>query len=328
MIRREACVGLTAMALSALVVGAPTRSKPWRLGVLGVQDTLQVDGWLGFVAELTQRGYVEGKSLVVVNRHCDERLERLEPLAKELVGLGVDVILSASPDALPYLKRATQSIPIVMTSSPDPVGDGWIASLAHPGGNITGNTVSVEEIELKQLELLVDVLRTPKRVAYVVYQPFQGRPRAIQHTARMEATARGRGVKLETRGAVDGRALDGIFDSLAHSGFEGVVLQNHATIGIGYKEVAVFCLRNRMPIIMRLRGNATVGVPFTFGVSDEYQFRRAAIYVDRILSGAKPADLPVELPTQFELVVNLKTTAALGLHIPSSVLLRANELIQ
>jgi putative ABC transport system substrate-binding protein len=318
---------LVAGLLSPCLAAAPS-AKVRRVGVLGVEDYRSSDWWSALVDELAKRGYVEGKTLSFVSRTCGEKLDLLDPMAKEIVALGVELIISTSGDALGPLRRATRTIPIVMTASSDPVRDGWVASLAHPGGNITGNTVSGPDIELKQLELLIEALGTNKRIAHVVFEAFRSLPAEVAQTARFEALARTRGILLETLGAADGHALDGVFRKLARGGCNGVVLQNHATIGLDGDEVASLGLRHGLPVIMAVQDYARAGVLFTFSPSMISLYRKTAVYVDRILSGAKPADLPVELPTKYEFVINLKTASALGLTVPPSILLRADEVIR
>lgn len=278
--------------------------------------------------ELARHNYVQGRTFEYIKRSCGEQLNRLPSMARELVALKVEVICAVGHEAQVAARLATRTVPIVMPGAGDPVGDGFIESFAHPGGNMTGLAVSASEIEIKQLEILIESLPRTKRVAYVVFEPFRFRPLVVEQVARLEAAAKNRGVQLQTFPCRDGHALDAVFKAISDSGIGAVVLHNHATIGLDGDEVAAIVLKHRLPTIMTVRDYAESGVLFTYDTNLVALYRRAGIYVAKILDGVRPADLPVELPTRFEFVINLKTASALGIEIPSSVMLRADELIR
>ncbi len=328
MSRRTFCLGLISAAFASSGNAALQAEGLRRIGVIGVEDIGLDDGWPALTRELEHHGYVEGKTVVFLKRACGIDLSRLDSMAAELVAQKPDVILATAESAVPPLQRATKSIPIVMLISNDPVEKGLIASLAHPGGNVTGNALSAPAIYIKQMEILLEALPTAKRIAFVLYQPFRHIPSVIKLIAEFEAAARARHVELSTFEAPEGRSLEGIFQGMVRDRVDGVLLQNFATIGLTDDQVATLVLKYRLPTIMEERGYADRGVLFTYGLSYKDLYRKAGVYLSRILAGARPTDLPVELPTLFEFVINMKTAAAFGLTIPQSVLLRADELIR
>lgn len=329
MSRRTFCLGLASAALAPSGGAAPQAKGLRRIGVLGVEDFDEDDIWgRALTGELRRQGYVEGKTFMFLKRACGTDVSRLDSMAAELIALGVDVIFATSGAAVPVLRRATQTVPIVMLLSADPVENGLVASLAHPGGNVTGNAVANSSIGIKQLEILLETLPSAKRIAYIIYQPHRSLPFMNDRIAQFDAMARRRGVELRTFEASEGRSLEGAFREVVANHADGVVLQNWATIGLDNDQVAALALKYRLPTIMEVRGYAASGVLFSYGVSYVDLYRKAGIYLSRILAGAKPADLPVELPTLFEFVINMETASALGVTIPPSVLLRADELIR
>ncbi|MEO8310508.1 MAG: ABC transporter substrate-binding protein [Caldimonas sp.] len=320
---------LSGFAAVALGVDRPDAATGLRkVGVLGSRrfDRDEPET-AALIAELARLGYSEGRNLEFIDRHCGEALDRLDALAAELVNLKVDVILPTHREAIPAARRVTSSIPIVMIGSANPVREGWIQSFAHPGGNVTGNASSATEVEVKALELLIETLGKPKRLAYVVFTPFRQRPTVLEQIARLEATAGSAGVQLRTVDVPDGHALGKTFQSLADARTEGVMLHSFATKGLGADEVGAL-MRYRLPTIVQQREFVQAGALMSFTPNILEMYRRAAAYVAKVLNGAQPADLPVELANRFELVINLKTASALGLKIPASVILRADELIR
>jgi len=278
-----------------------------------------------FLEGLRELGYVEGKTVAIEYRSAAWNAELLPDLAEELVRLKVDVIVTGGGGALPDAARqATKTIPIVVAASADPVGIGLVASLARPGGNITGTSLMAPELGSKRLELLKEAVPRTSRVA-VLWHPRGAGRLEWQQT---EAAARRLGVALqsyEVRNADDlARTLEGmsrqpperaafLFDPLT-SGYRVIISD--------------FALKNRLPTIFGAREFAAAGGLMSYGPNIPELFRRAAVYVDKILKGAKPRDLPIEQPTKFELIVNLKTAKALGLTIPPSVLIRADQVVQ
>jgi putative ABC transport system substrate-binding protein len=323
--RRGFVSGLALAALSApRRARAQQAAKVYRIAFLALTTAEPIAPQLSALKDgLRALGYVEGRNIAFESRYADGRLERLPGLAAELVGLRVDVIVAGANPSIAAAKRATETIPIVMGNAVDPVAAGFIASLARPGGNITGLSFDASQDTLgKHLATLKEIVPKLSRVG-VLRQVESG-----TNFAALETAARQLNVTLEV---VDVRSPDG---------FEGAVAtmigkRIGAFIVIGgpltymrRQQIADLALKNRLPGIHSLREYAQAGLLISYGPNLPDLYRRAATYVDKILKGAKPGDLPVEQPTKFELVVNLKTAKALGLTIPQSLLARADEVIQ
>lgn len=262
---------------------------------------------------------------MVEYRFADGKPERLPQLARELVGLKVDLIVTgANPNTI-AARQATSTIPIVTANGHDPVGAGLVASLARPGGNITGLTVDVgNEILGMRLQLLKEIAPT-SRLA-VLWSPSIGFN--VPQLKAMEAPARTLGMTLVPVGWRDPAELEGAFATMVRQRIGGVVVLDGPPAYGERRAIVSLAARNRLPLIAGRREFPEAGGLMAYGVSLADNFRRTARYVDRILKGAKPADLPIEQPTKFESVINLKTAKVLGLTIPQSVLLRADEIIQ
>jgi len=330
--RRTLIVGAaTLAALAAAGASFPqAASKVYRIGILSVE--LAADptdpGWVAFIDEMGRYGYVEGRNLIFIRRASDKDLQRFEALAVELVGLKVDLILSTAGAATRAAKKVTSTIPIVMVGSSDPVRDGLVASLARPGGNVTGNSYQSREVELKRLQILAEAIGRPTRLAYVIYRPDRSLPTMADQLAAMAAAARALGAQFVDFDVEDGDHLHLAFQQMVRQRVDGVVIHNMAAIGLDLDALGPLALRYKLPAITGARDDSESGVLLSYAVSFADMFRKSARYIDKILKGAKPADLPVEQPTKFELVINLKTAKALGLTIPQSLLLRADEVIQ
>ena len=296
-------------------------------------------GWLGFAAPTTPaavqlldafrdglRGWVEGQNIHIEYRGTDGKAERYQELAAELVRLRMDVLVTSSGEPAGFaLKRATTTIPIVMAISADPVGTGLVASLARPGGNITGLTIVGTELAAKRLELLKAVVPRASRVAVLWNAAFPGKSLEMKET---RAAARVLGVSLRS---VEIRAPDdlaGAFAVVANAKPDALIVFADPLTNTERKRIVDFALRSRLPMISEIRPFAAEGGLMTYGPSVTDMLRRAATYVDKILKGAKPTELPIEQPTKFELVINLKTAKALNLTIPKSILLRADEVVE
>jgi len=306
------------------VAKAQPAAKVYRIGYPTVGTTAQgIPGHRAFIDELRDLGYVEGRNIVIERRYADGKLERLPDLAAELVRLRVDVIVAGTNPSVAAAKRATATIPIVMTSAVDPVGAGFIASLARPGGNVTGVTYDAgREIQAKNLGLLKEIVPELARVG-VLRQPESGVDFAV-----LEAAARKLKIALDV---VDIRSLDdieGAFVAMTNNRVGAIILMGGAVTYSGRQQIADLALKHRLPAIHSLKEYAEAGLLITNGPSLLDISRRAARYVAKILGGAKPGDLPVEQPAKFELVINLKTAKALGVKIPQPLLLRADEVIQ
>ncbi len=302
--------------------------KVYRLGYLGIgpppdgRDT-RLDL---FRQGLRDLGYVEGRNLALEIRYTREKPERLPDMAAELVGLKVDVIVTSSGVAALAAKKATQTIPIVMLTSGDAVRQGLVASLAHPGGNVTGFTLISPELSRKRLELLREMLPKLSRVG-VLWCGAAG-PVADQEWAETQAAASVMGVALSSlvvRGRDD---LASGFALAAKQRVQAVLVFDCSRLHLNYAHIAELSLKHRLPAMYPLPRYPQAGGLMSYGANDQDTPRRAATYVDKILKGAKPADIPVEQPSKFELVINLKTAKALGLTMPPSVLVRADQVIE
>ena len=275
---------------------------------------------------LRDLGYVEGQNLHIEYRYADGSDTRLRDLAAELVRLQVEVIVAGGSAATRAAQQATRTIPIVMASSGDPVGRGFVASLARPGGNITGLSNFVAELPGKQLELLKEAVPQGNRIAVLT------NPAAPSHGAEMETlavAAKALGVHVHVVTLRSRDELAGAFAALAREGAEAlVVLGEPLLLDHIIGAIMDLAAQHRLPAIYRWRSHVEAGGLMSYGPNQPAYWRRIAYYVDRILQGAKPADLPVEQPTKFELVINLKTAQALGITIPPSLLLLADEVIQ
>jgi len=274
---------------------------------------------------LRELGYVEGKNIVIDYRYAEGKLDHLPALATELVSLNVDVIVTAGPADTRTAKEATSAIPIVMTQDPDPVASGFVASLARPGGNITGLSMLVPELSGKQVELLKETVPKVSRVAVLGTSTQPGQAQVLRE---MDLAAGALKMKLQYLDVLSLKDIESAFQA-AGKGRAGavLVLQNPVT-GSHRKQIADLAVKSRLPTIYPRSDFVEDGGLMSYGTSFVDLSRRAATYVDKILRGAKPADLPVEQPTKFELVINLKAAKQIGLTIPPNVLARADKVIK
>ena len=273
---------------------------------------------------LRELGYVEGQNLTVEYRWGDGDAARLPALAAELVRLRVDVLVATSNPAILAATQATRSIPIVFTASSDPVATGLVASLAHPGGNVTGLSLVTPELSGKRLQLLREALPQLSRVALLWDAGHVGMADRVRET---ETAARQLGVTLRVEWVQDPAGLDRAFAALAQARPDAFLTTVEPFTVRHRQRIVDFAAQHRLPAMYEEREFVDAGGLMAYGPSLAANYQRAATYVDKLLKGAKPADLPVEQPTRFELVINLKTAKALGLTIPQSVLLRAEEVI-
>jgi putative ABC transport system substrate-binding protein len=278
-----------------------------------------------FLRGLRELGWVEGQNIAVEYRWAEGRLERLPELAAELVGLKVDAMLVGGTQAALAAKQATTTIPIVLAGIGDPVGTGLVASLARPGGNITGLSFLASELSAKQLELLKEAVPKVSRVA-VLWNPTNSFHRLALRDA--EAAARSLGVQLQLLEARSPNEFDSAFAVVTRKRAGALLVLADAVFLLHRTRLADLAARSRLPAMYGLTEHAQVGGLMAYAPNFADSFRRAAGYVDKILKGAKPGDLPVEQPTKFDLVINLKTAKALGLTIPQSLLIRADQVIQ
>jgi putative ABC transport system substrate-binding protein len=323
---RTALVGLGAMILSAPVVAAQSPVKAARIGVLadGAASTQDVR-WEAFRQGLNELGYVEGRNIVIEYRYAEGKPERLPALAAELVRLNVDLILTAGDHGVGAAKQASQTIPIVVAQIGDLVGPGYVASLARPGGNITGLTTFGPELSAKRLELLKTAFPKVSRVA-ILWNP--NNPNNVAGLKEYEVAARALTMQLlplDVRSADD---FEGAFLAALRARADALIAVADAVLVTHRARIVDFAAKNRLPAMYGLEAYVGAGGLMHYGPNVTDMYRRAATYVDKILKGAKPGDLPVEQPTKLEFVINLKTAKALGLTIPQSILSRADRVFE
>ena len=324
-----------ATAIAFLVLAMPmagtaqqTEGTP-RVGILaeGVSDPSRSEGALrSFVEGLREHGYVPGTNLVLETRYAEGRLERLADLAAELVRLRVDTILAFSERGAITAQQATTAIPIVMVLGVDPVRQGLIDTMARPGRNVTGLTVDPGPgIIAKRLQLLREIVPGARTIALLT-EPAPGGD--TQRFKPLEDAVRASGVsllKVEARGPED---FGSAFAAISHARAGALLVSGASVLYFSRREITGLALKHKVPAIYPLRDYAEAGGLLSYGVHLPDLYRRAGGYVSRILKGAKPADLPVQQPTKFELVINLKTAKALGITIPPSLLQRADQVIE
>jgi putative tryptophan/tyrosine transport system substrate-binding protein len=316
-----------AVGLTIASVGAQTPAKVYRIGYLGSGPaaSLPTDALVRTLLDrLEELGYSERRNLVVVRRTSESRNERYRALATELVNLKVDVIIAPGTAAAQAAKEATSTVPIVMVVAGDPVGSSLIASFARPGGNVTGMSSAGGEVTAKQLELIKEVVPRLSRIAVL-----SNRTTALHVTLlkELEVAARTLRVRLHPVDVRTPQDLDSAFMAIAKERPEALIPLDDPLMFQERRRIADFALRHRLPTASFQRFFTEAGTLLSYGPSFADLFRRAAHYVDKILKGTQPADLPVEQPTKFELVINMKTAKALGLTIPQSLLTRADEII-
>ena len=323
--RRELLLLATAMTASARSLRAQQRAMP----VIGFLNTGSPDTDLPFVVAFRQglgdAGFVEGQNVAMEHRWAEGHYDRLPVLVGELVSRKVDVIAAGGDAAVIAAKGATSTIPIVFFNGGDPLAMGLIASLAHPGGNLTGFSTFAAELLPKRLELLSE-LAPQARVIAMLVNPSD--PNAERFINEMEQVARAKGVNLRILKAGTEGEIDDAFASLVQLRADGLIVSPNAFFVSRREQLVALATRYAVPAIYSRRQFATAGGLISYGSSLTAVYRRMGIYVGKILNGAKPADLPVQQPSIFQLVVNLKTAKALGLTIPPSILARADEVIE
>jgi putative ABC transport system substrate-binding protein len=274
---------------------------------------------------LRELGYVEGQNITIELRSAEGRVERLPALAAELVRLNVDVIMTATTPSIRAAQQATKTIPIVMGNSQDPVSEGFVASLARPRGNITGQSLQSPDLAAKRLQLLKEVVPTVSRIAVLWNSGDPALALSFKETAAAAQTLHVQLQSLRVRGHEEFKTA---FRAAVQDGAEALVVLEDALTYPHRTEIAELAKSNRLPAMYGLREFAEAGGLMAYGPNLVAIYRQAATYVDKILKGARPADLPVEQPTRFELVINLKTAKALGLTIPPSLIAVADQVIE
>ena len=315
------CGGLLAAPLAA---GAQQAGKVWRIGYLSSSSATANPE--AFRQGLRELGWIEGQNIAIDYRFAEDRFDRLPELAAELVRLKVDVIVAGPTQPAVAAKNATRTIPIVMASAADPVELRLIASLARPGGNVTGLSFSVNsELFGKGLELLKEAVPKLRRVAVLSNPANPAQVRAID---KVKVAARSLAMPLQLLEARGPNEFDGAFAAMAKQRAEALLVVAEGLFLRHRARLADLEAKYRLPSMHGLKENVEAGGLMSYGPSIVATFRRAAVFVDKILRGTKPADLPVEQPTKFELVINLKTAKVLGLTIPPSLLQRAHQVIE
>jgi putative ABC transport system substrate-binding protein len=319
---------LATAAAGMVVIPAAARaqhaSKVHRIGFLSLQSGLN-STTEAFAQGMRELGYVEGRNLTVEYRWAARKEERLPELAVELVRLKVEVIVTAAAPAIEAAKRATSTIPIVMATAADPVGSGLVASLARPGGNVTGLSALSTDLAGKRLQLARELVPKASRVAVLAHH---GTSATRLFLEEMRVAAQQMEVQLVVQEVQAADDLPGAFAAMQRERAQALVVQITPFSADNARRIVELAAQYRLAAMYDVRSFVDAGGLVSYGPSLPEMFRRAAFYVDRILKGAKPADLPIEQPRKFELVINMKTARALGLSIPQSLLVRADQVIE
>jgi ABC-type uncharacterized transport system substrate-binding protein len=323
--RRFLVTTLAGALVQAVAAEAQRAGKVPRVGLLGLSGSgsgqRAVDEFRQGLREL---GYVEGQTIAIEYRWMEEKEERLPDLASELVRLKVDVIVATIAVAVRAAKHATKAIPIVMVVN-DPVAAGFIATVARPGGNITGLSMMSPEVVAKQLELLRQVVPTISRVVVLANPANPGNAGQLRQA---EVAAKTLGMRIQSLGAQSPSEIDRAFAAMTRERAGALLVLLDPILFREREQIADLAARSHLPAMYALRQHVDAGGLMAYGADIFDLYRRAAIYVDKILKGAKPGDLPIEQPNKFELVINLRTAKALGLTIPPSLLARADQVIE
>jgi len=316
----------SALALASFSVSAQPQQKVPRIAVVFAAAGTVVQGrFEAFRQGMRELGYVEGKNIVIEGRYADNQADRLPALIAEFARLKVDVIVTGGSASTRAAKEATSTIPIVMGRDADPVGTGIVASLARPGGNITGLSTIAPQIAGKQLALLKEIAPGLSRVAVIANSTQSATAQSLKEAERAAAKLRVRLQPLDLRNPQD---VETVLEAAREGRAQGLLVVTSFGFLSQRTRIAEFSMKNRLPSMYPTVEYVEAGGLMAYGASTADGFRRAAIYVDKILKGARPADLPVEQPTKFELVINMKTAKALGLTIPPSVMLQADRVIE
>jgi ABC-type uncharacterized transport system substrate-binding protein len=317
------CAMLLALCVS---VHAQQPTKPPQIGFLGASSASALAArTVAFRQGLRELGYLEGKNIVIEYRYGEGKLDQLPALAAELVRLKLDVIVAGAPEATRAAKKATLTIPIVMAFDSDPVGNKLVASLARPGGNITGLSSYSAELNGKRLELLKETIPKLSRVAAFGDSTFPGNARSLKET---ELVAGAFGVKLQYQDVLGPKDIETAFRAASKGRADAVLMLPSPVAALHRTEIAELAVKSPLPAIYFQTEFVEAGGLMSYSANIVDLHRRAATYVDKILKGRKPADLPVEQPTKFEFVINLKAAKQIGLTIPANVLARADKVIR
>jgi putative ABC transport system substrate-binding protein len=325
--RKTIIVLLITVALASVdvVEGQQPKKVPWIGFLSAVSPSTNSARVEAFRQGLRELGYVEGKNIVVEYRYAEGKQDRVRELADELARLKVDIVVSAGPTLTRAAKEATGTIPIVMAFDDDPVGNGFVASLARPGGNITGLSNLAQDLSGKQLELLKEIVPKLSRVAVFGTSTTPGNAESLKE---IELAARAFGVQAKYLDILDPKDIDTAFQAARKGRADAVLVLSSAIIFSQRRRFADLAVKNRLPVIFPQNEFVEDGGLMSYGPNYADLFRRAASYVDKILKGRTPADLPVEQPKKFEFIINLKAAKQIGLTIPPNVLARADKVIR
>lgn len=324
--RRQALFGIVGCAMTWSLARAASGQVPAIRPVIGLLDAGErLEWWVAFRQQLRELGYVEGQNVAIEARYAAGTYDRLPTLAEELVRLKVSVIVTSGSVATQVAKRTTSVIPIVMSAGSDPVAESLVATLAHPGGNVTGVTSIAAGLTGKRFEILREVLPRMSRLAVLWHRNNATSAYAVRE---LEAAARTSKVALHVVGVKSPDELPGAFTAVAQHRARALVVIADPLFFSERRRLAELALEHRLPSMHGPSEYVEAGGLLSYGPSYPHLFRRAAVYVDRIVKGAKPGDLPIEQPTTFELVINLKTAKTLGVTIPRALLLRADRVIE
>ena len=318
---------LPALILTTIQLGE-AQQQPTKIPQIGYLMTRSLDPVRTEALRqgLREFGYVEGKTIVIEWRSAEGKLDRLPALAAELVRLKVDVIVTSGPTPTSAAKEATVTIPIVMTQDTDPVANGFVASLARPGGNITGLSTLAPELNGKRLELLKEIIPKLSRVAVFGTSTQPGNAQSLKE---VDLAAKAFGVKLQYVDVLSPKDIESAFRAASKGRAEAVLMMVASAVAGNHRtEIIGLAVKSRLPVIYTFSSYVEAGGLMTYGVNLTDLDRRAATYVDKILKGTKPADLPVEQPKKFEFIINLKAANQIGLTIPPNVLVRADRVIK
>jgi putative ABC transport system substrate-binding protein len=323
--RRDTVLALLALGAAPLASKAQPVGKVYRIGFLWEDPTVFPDAMEAFRKGLRDLGYEEGRNIAIEFRWAEGKPERMRELAEELVRLKVDVIVAPSSVYTGAAKQATSTIPIIFLSHADPLGSGHITNFGHPGGNITGLSLMMTETNVKSLELLKEAVPKVSRIA-VIWNPAT--PSHGPGLKAIEAAGTSLGLGVQSVPVRRATEFEGAFSAMVRERANGILTLSTPLFIAGAKRLAELALSHRLPSLFGPKNHVVAGGLMSYSPDRLDLWRRGAYFVDKILQGAKPADLPVERPTRFELVINMKTAKALGLTIPQSLLARADEVIQ
>jgi putative tryptophan/tyrosine transport system substrate-binding protein len=312
------------LSLTPFAAEAPPVGKVYRIGYLATTPP-PVHLWEALLDGLRERGYHEGQNLVFERRFSEGDAPRFPAFAAEMVQLRVDLVIAITPPAALAVTHVTQTIPVVMTTAIDPVGTGLVASLARPGGNVTGGAILYPELSTKRLEILKDVV---PRLAQVVVLWNAANPANASVWHATQAAAGALGLRLHSQEVRGPQDLEEALAFTAQARPDALLVLDDALLGMHREQIAAFATQQHLPSVFASRESVVAGGLMSYGPSLPDLFRRAATYVDKILKGAKPADLPMEQPTTFELVINLNTAQVLGLTMPPTLLFQATEVLR